>query len=86
MTEKSLQEAADGKYTFEVELAANKKEIAKGVEKTFKVDVVDVKTRILKGKRKRIRGTFVERAGPKIKKATVRLGKDQKISVFEVSK
>ena len=63
-----------------------KKQIAKAVEKEFKVDVLSVKTIVLKGKRVRIRGTNREKTGEIIKKAVVQLKKDQKISVFEVAK
>jgi large subunit ribosomal protein L23 len=85
-SETSLDQAANGRFTFEVALEANKKEIARAVENSFDVDVLSVKTRIIKGKRSRIRGTSRERLGKKIKKATVELEKDQKISAFEVTK
>ncbi|HEX7456278.1 MAG TPA: 50S ribosomal protein L23 [Candidatus Nanoarchaeia archaeon] len=85
LTEKSLQEAAKGRFTFEVELAADKKTIAQAVRKAFSVDVLEVRTRILKGKRVRIRGTRLEARGPLVKKATVRLKSGQKISVFETA-
>ena len=39
-------------FSFEVPLAANKIEIAKAVEKKFKVTVVSVRTMTVKGKRK----------------------------------
>ncbi|OGY30560.1 MAG: 50S ribosomal protein L23 [Candidatus Woykebacteria bacterium RIFCSPLOWO2_01_FULL_41_12] len=85
-SEKSLKEVTKGRYTFEVAKEANKKQIAKAVEKEFKVDVLSVKTIVLKGKRVRIRGTNREKTGEIIKKAVVQLKKDQKISVFEVAK
>jgi len=83
LTEKSLQEATEGKYTFEVDLAANKKEIAQAVKKAFSVDVLAVSTRIVKGRRVRIRGTKLMRAGSKFKKATVKVAAGQKIPAFE---
>ncbi|MDP2720876.1 MAG: 50S ribosomal protein L23 [bacterium] len=86
LTEKSLQDAAEGKFTFEVELKADKKTIKKAVKEAFNVDVLAVRTRILKGKRVRIRGTRIERAGSKTKKATVTLASGQKIPVFETAK
>ena len=86
LTEKSLQDAAKGKYTFVVETGSNKKAIASEVKKAFNVDVLDVKTRILKGKRRRVRGTRLEKKGPAVKKATVRVASNQKISIFEASK
>lgn len=83
LTEKSLQEAADGKFTFEVDLKSNKKQIASEIKKSFKVDVQSVRTRILKGKRVRVRGTFRQKKGAVLKRATVKLAEGQKISVFE---
>lgn len=85
-SEFSLDEASKGRFTFEVDINANKKEIAKAVEKNFEVDVVAVRTRISKGKRIRIRGTSRETEGKHIKKATVELVKDQKIPAFDVGK
>ena len=35
LTEKSLQDAAEGKFTFEVELKADKKTITKGLKKVL---------------------------------------------------
>jgi len=85
-SEKSLKEVTKGRYTFEVAKEANKKQIAKAVEKEFKVDVLSVRTSVLKGKRVRIRGTNRDKTGKIIKKAVVQLKKDQKISAFEVAK
>lgn len=42
MTEKSLRAAAEGKYTFEVDVRANKLQIAEAVAHVFSVDVVKV--------------------------------------------
>ncbi|OGY24176.1 MAG: 50S ribosomal protein L23 [Candidatus Woykebacteria bacterium RBG_13_40_15] len=83
LSEKSFQDAASGKFSFVVDLKANKKEIGKAVGKNFKVDVLSVATRISKGKRVKLRGRNQERKGSKVKIATVRLGKDQKIQIFE---
>ncbi len=83
LTEKSLREAADGKFTFEVDLKANKNQIASEIKKAFKVDVLNVRTSILKGKRRRVRGTSRQKDSGVLKKATVKLVEGQKISVFE---
>lgn len=83
LTEKSLQEATEGKFTFEVDLKANKNQIASEIKKAFKVDVQSVRTRILKGKRRRIRGTFRQKEASVLKRATVKLAEGQKINVFE---
>lgn len=86
LTEKSLLEAASGVYTFEVDSAANKAEIAQAVAELFKVDVKKVKTRILKNKTKRVLRTRQKTTVSSVKKATVRVGKEQKIDIFEVKK
>ena len=82
-TEKSFQIANNGKYTFEVNINATKREIARSVKEAFKVDVIDVKTQRIKGKRVRIRGTRLTKPKSKFKKAVVELVSGQKISVFE---
>ena len=82
-TEKSFREATNGRYTFEVDTKATKKEIARMVKETFEVDVLEVKTQIVKGRRSRIRGTKLTRPGRVFKKAVVRLASGQKIPVFE---
>jgi large subunit ribosomal protein L23 len=85
-TEKSLVDASKGSYTFVVDTNANKKEIARAVEKAFGVDVLTVRTRISKGKRVRVRGTSRENQGEKTKKANVTIAGGQKIPVFEAGK
>jgi large subunit ribosomal protein L23 len=84
MTEKSFIDAAKGEYTFFVNPTASKKEIARAVKELFKVDVKGVKTLIIKGRSKRV---FKRRERTKvspIKKAVVRVGKEQKIDIFEI--
>lgn len=85
VTEKitALQERRQ--YSFEVTLAANKIEIAKAVEKKFKVTVVSVRTLTVKGKRKTQltrRGRFEGRTNT-WKKAIVTLKEGDKIDYFE---
>jgi len=84
MTEKSFIDAGKGEYTFQVDPASTKGEIAKAVKVMFDVDVVNVKTRITKGRSRRmLRSRKRSPLGP-VKKATVKLMKDQKIDIFEV--
>lgn len=80
-----MQEATTGKYTFEVALEANKGQIARAVKSSFDVDVLEVRTRTLKGKRARVRGTRLTKESSPIKKATVVVAPGQKISVFETA-
>ena len=83
ISEKSMDQLADKKYTFEVAKGANKIEIKKAVEEIFKGTVVEsVTTSIVKGKIKRMGATSGKRAD--WKKATVKLSQDSKtIEFFE---
>lgn len=84
LTEKSLIDASSGSYQFRVARQASKKEIARAVADLFKVDVVDVKTSTIKGRSKRVfRRREKTTLGP-LKKAIVKLAKEQKIDIFEV--
>lgn len=71
VTEKSTQEMAMGKYAFEVDQKANKKEIARAVSEYFGVKVKKVWTKNYfdKGQRK--------------KRALVLLAEGEKINLFE---
>ena len=82
ITEQSMDQAADRKYTFEVAKNANKIEIKKAVEEIFKVEVEKVTTMNYDGKPKR-QGVF---AGKRAdwKKAVVKLKEGSKtIELFE---
>ncbi len=82
ITEKSMEQVADRKYTFEVAKSANKIEIKKAVEEIFKVEVEKVTTMNYIGKPKR-QGVF---AGKRAdwKKAVVKLTEGSKtIELFE---
>lgn len=82
ISEKSMDQLADKKYTFEVAKGANKIEIKKAVEEIFNVKVVSVTTSVVKGKIKRMGATSGKR--PDWKKATVKLSQDSKtIEFFE---
>ena len=71
VSEKSMDQIADRKYTFRVALGANKIEIAKAVEELFKVEVKAVNTVSMKAKSKRM-GYHVGQTG-EWKKAIVTL-------------
>jgi large subunit ribosomal protein L23 len=70
-----------GKYSFEVDVRANKQEIRDAVQKLFNVRVREVHTVIGHGKEKRV-GRFVVKR-PNIKKAIVTLAEGQKIDFFQ---
>jgi len=86
ISEKSLNQAGLGWYTFAVQTKARKPAIKKAVEKTFGVKVLKVKTMIIKGKTKRIGRRLKKIKTSSWKKAQVLLPKEQKIDLFEVSK
>lgn len=86
ISEKSLNQAALGWYTFAVAPQARKPEIKKAVEETFGVKVLAVKTMIVKGKKRRVgRRQRLITTSP-WKKALVKLPTEQKIDLFEVKK
>jgi large subunit ribosomal protein L23 len=71
----------ENKYGFEVDMRASKTEVKQAVESLFKVKVTDVKTAIVRGKRRRIGRS--EGMRPNWKKATVTLKEGDAISIFE---
>lgn len=82
ITEQSMDQVADRKYTFEVMKSANKIEIKKAVEEIFKVKVEKVTTMNYIGKPKRMGVHQGKRAD--WKKAVVKLTPDSKtIELFE---
>tara|TARA_Y100001970_G_scaffold19140_1_gene21419 strand:- start:1974 stop:2270 length:297 start_codon:yes stop_codon:yes gene_type:complete len=62
---------------FKVDLSANKSEIKKAVEELFKVQVLNVTTSVVKGKRKRNRFGIYKK--PNYKKAFVSISEDSEI-------
>lgn len=82
LTEKSLSDADEGKYTFVADPSLTKDQLRMLVSKTFGVSVKTIKTANQKsgvkktyaGKRKKIKA---------LKKLTVTLGEKEKIDLFE---
>ncbi len=85
LTEKTMQDAHLGKYTFKVVLKSDKKEIKKDVERQFGVNVVSVKTITLQGKSRTVGSRRTKVAKSPWKKAILTLKPEQKIDLFEVS-
>ena len=82
VTEQSMDQMADRKYTFEVDPSANKIEIKKAVEEIFGVTVEKVTTMNMDGKVKRMGMNIGKRAN--WKKAVVKLTEKSKtIEFFE---
>lgn len=82
ITEKSMSVMADKKYTFIVDIHANKVQIKRAVEEVFGVKVQDVNTARIMGKMKRVGVHTGKRSD--YKKAVVTLTADSKtIEFFE---
>lgn len=80
ISEQSMDQLADKKYTFVVKKSANKIEIKKAVEEIFGVKVSSVNTLNMIGKMKRMGRNEGRRAG--WKKAIVKLTADSKTIEF----
>ncbi len=81
ISEKGTMQLSITKYTFEVDMRANKQQVAAAVEQVFKVDVTDVNVLTVPGKRRRVGRHHA--MTPKWKKAIVTLKEGQRIDVFE---
>jgi large subunit ribosomal protein L23 len=81
ITEKAQIQAAQNKYSFEVDKRANKMQIKEAVEVAFGVQVHSVNTSVMKGKSKRYGRR--ESTMPDWKKAVVTLAPGEKIELFE---
>ena len=83
ITEQSMENIADKKYVFEVDINANKTEIKAAVEEVFGVKVEKINTVRMLGKVKRT-GAYPAGRRPAYKKAIVTLTADSKtIELFE---
>ena len=82
ITEKTMKDMEQKKYTFIVDKKSNKFQIKKALEDIFGIIIEDVKTMNYQGKPKRVRYKIGNR--PDYKKAIVKLAKDSKgIEFFE---
>ena len=83
ITERSMENMQQKKYTFKVAKDANKIEIAQAVEEIFGVTVIKVTTTTVPGKEKRS-GAYPKGYSKTWKKAVVKLSQDSKnIELFE---
>ena len=80
LTEKSLILQEENKYTFDVELTANKEEIKDAVEKMFNVKVEKVNVMNVRAKTKRL-GKYVGKTNRR-RKAIVKLKEGYSINLF----
>lgn len=85
ITEKSMADMGEKKYTFLVHPEANKTQIKEAVEKMFAgAKVAKVNTMNNEGKKRRVRGTMQFGKTAKTKKAVVQLTEDSAdIEIFE---
>lgn len=87
ITEKgTLLKETSNRYVFRVDVHANKRQIKKAVEETFKVKVKDVRTAVYRGKPRVVMnrsGRFAGKTG-EWKKAFVTLAQGDKIDIFDV--
>jgi large subunit ribosomal protein L23 len=67
-------------YSFRVDARASKPEIKAAIEELYKVNVVEVRTMVRKGKTYRTKTGI--RKDTDIKRALVKVAKDQKIELF----
>ena len=79
LTEKSMSLEADAKYVFRVDPKSSKGAIRDEIKRLYDVDVVEVNTMIMPGKKRRIIGTRNFTKTKKWKKAIVKLKPGQKI-------
>ena len=83
ITEQSMENIADKKYVFMVDINSNKAEIKAAVEEAFGVKVAKINTVRMQGKVKRT-GAYPAGRRPAYKKAIVTLTADSKtIELFE---
>lgn len=84
ISEKSLDNATKGKFSFIVDRKTDKEAVSKAVTELFGVTVLDVNIANIKGKVKRTKKGEGKRSD--YKKAVVTLKKGQKIDLFEIEK
>ena len=85
LTEKSMEEAKNGNYTFWVDRGLNKHQIKRLIGEVFSVTVVNVRTINLRGEKKKTYQGKVKIIKPR-KKAIVTLKEKEKIDLFEEKK
>ena len=83
ITEKSMREAQNKRYTFAVTVAATKPQIKQAVENMFGVKVLRVQTLVMPGKSRRSRRMGAETRGSNWKKAIVQINSKQSIDLWK---
>ncbi len=82
ITEKSMKEIAKNRYTFAVDVQADKPAIRQAVKELFSVDAINVRTITVPGKRRRIGRRRMLQSLSSWKKAIVTVKEGQSIDLF----
>lgn len=85
ITEKSMREAARGRFTFAVEKSAHKKQISFAVRQSFKVTPVKIQTVSVPGATHRAGKRRLATKASDWKKAIVTVKTGEKIDLFDVT-
>ena len=86
ITEKSMENAQRGVYTFEVAKDARKGEISSEIERMFSVHVISTRSVIMHGKTHRVGKRRTELKQSDWKKVFVTVKSGEKIELFDVVK
>ena len=86
VTEKTLREAANNRYTFLVDKKETKTSIAHQISQIYGVTVTGIQTTVIPARSRRIGVSLKKTTIPAKKKATVSLKKGQKIDIYDVPK
>lgn len=84
ITEKTMNNAKSGVFTFVVSNLASKNQIAMAIESAYSVDVLHVRTSTIHGKSYRVGRTRIVKKRPNTKKAYIQLKSGQKIDLFDI--
>lgn len=85
ITEKSMQLAATGRYTFAVSIDSAKPAVSAAIAKTFNVKPISVRTITVPGRNHRSGKKRLESKSSAWKKAIITLPAGQKIDIFDVT-
>ncbi len=83
VSEKSMKAVEGNCYMFIVDKAASKNQIRRAVEAIFGVNVIGVRTMILKKKRKRLPNSRRAIQPAAVKRAIVELKEGEKLDIYE---